>query len=155
RQDSTGTAKLILDLANILEEADRNNVTQVEYTQAFSPYGNVVSQFRAVSKIHLFDGLGSTDRLTDGNGPTSVTYVYKAFGSIVASTGTSTNAYRFVGQLGYYFNADMVSYSLRARILDPTTGRFLTPDPIAIRATDPTMGSLQVRAIKHYASDVL
>src|SRR5262249_7491683 len=88
------------------------------------------------SQFYLFDGLGSTDRLTDGMGSVSDGYVYKAFGSLLASTGTSTNPYRFVGQQGEYFNSDLQQYSLLARIYDPASGRFQSPDPIGFSGGD-------------------
>jgi RHS repeat-associated protein len=129
KQDSTGTTKPIWDLSNILEETDGSDVTQAVYTQAPRQYGDLVSQFRAATQFFLSDGLGSTDRLTDSMGNVTDNYVYKAFGSIQASGGTSTNPFRYVGRLGYYINSDLATYYLRARYYDPSLGRFLSPDP--------------------------
>ena len=90
----------------------------------------MVSQLRgAASQFFLFDGLGSTDRLTDSSANITDNYVYQAFGSIKASTGTSANPFRFVGQSGYYLNPDLLDYSLLARALDPGMGRLLARGP--------------------------
>src|SRR5262249_38910771 len=72
----------------------------------------------------------------DGAGIVSDSYVYQAFGSIKARCGTSTNAYRYVGNLGYYYDVDLLSYYLRARYYDPTTGRMMSKDPLGFTAGD-------------------
>src|SRR5271154_4754380 len=51
------------------EEADGNNVTQAVYTLGFAQYGNLVSQRRGgATNFFAFDGLGSTNQLTDITG---------------------------------------------------------------------------------------
>jgi RHS repeat-associated protein len=79
-------------------------------------------------------GLGSTRALTDGAGTVTATYAYDAFGALRASTGTGATEFRFAGQqddaaFGYQY--------LRARYYDPTTGRFISKDPVAGVATRP------------------
>jgi RHS repeat-associated protein len=92
--------------------------------------GDLVSQRRSGdSQWFLFDALGSTDRLTDSAGDTTDNYTYEAYGEVVASTGTTENPYRYVGQLGYYDNGDGSLY-VRARHYRPTTARWLSVDPI-------------------------
>jgi RHS repeat-associated protein len=133
KQDSTGTLNGIWDQASILEETDASNVTQVLYTQVPSFFGGVLSQIRAgVPRFFLSDGLGSTDRLTDSSANITDSYTYQAFGSVKASTGASVNPFRYVGQLGYYFDSDLAAYYVRARHYDPITGRFLSRDPLDI-----------------------
>ena len=81
-------------------------------------------------------GLGSTDRLTDTSASVTDSYIYQAFGSIRASTGTSANPFRFVGRSGYYFNQDLLDYYLLVRVLNPVTGRFSSADPLGFGAAD-------------------
>jgi RHS repeat-associated protein len=128
KRDSAGTTKPIWDLDNILEETDGSNITQLVYTQSTAAYGRVVSQFRTASQFYLFGGLGSTDRLTDATSAVTDSYVYQAFGSPQASTGSSSNPFRYVGELGYYFDPDLSWYYLRARYYDPSLGRFASRD---------------------------
>jgi len=35
-----------------------------------------------------------------------------------------------VGKLGYYFEADLNTYWLRARVYEPQRGRFISRDPV-------------------------
>ena len=123
-----------------MEETDQNDVTQVVYTLHPKGYGSLVSQFRAgAAQFCLFDGLGSTERLTDINGAVTDSYLYKAFGLIQASSGTSVNPFRFVGAQGYYYDQGLISYYVRARYYLPGSGRFQTEDlvGIALSAANP------------------
>jgi RHS repeat-associated protein len=130
KQDSSGTSKLIWDLPGILEETDGNDITQVIYTRSLNQDAGLVSALRTQEQFFSFDGLGSTDRLTDGTATVTDSYIYRAFGSVQASTGTSTNPFRYLGQANYYFDPDITAYYLRARYYDPITARFLSRDPI-------------------------
>jgi RHS repeat-associated protein len=130
RQDSSGTLNAIWDSENILLETDQNGVTQAVYTLAPALYGSVVSQFRnAATNVYHFDGIGSTDRLTDMNQVVTDNYLYVAFGSIRTSSGTTANPYRYVGVAGYYFDPDLLQMYLRARHYVPAQGRFLSREP--------------------------
>ena len=112
-------------------------MTQVVYTLRPEGYGSLVSQFRSgAAQFFLFDGLGSTDRLTDISGLVTDSYLYKAFGLIQASSGSSVNPFRFVGQLGYYYNADSNRYLVRPRVYEPVLGRWLTKDPLGFATRD-------------------
>ena len=92
RQDSSGTANLIWDGENILTETDTGNATVVQATLEPVYYGNLISQRRAsASSFHLFDALGSTDRLTDSSATTTDRYVYRAFGELQSSSGLNVN----------------------------------------------------------------
>ena len=74
----------------------------------------------------LYDGLGSTANLTDGNGSTTATYSYDVFGAIRSqSPPGGANYWLFTGeerdpQTSRNF------YYLRARYCEPPCGRFLT-----------------------------
>ncbi len=50
------------------------------------------------NSYYHYDGLGSTRQLTDSTGSVTVSYTYDSFGSLIASTGTSANAYGFTGE---------------------------------------------------------
>lgn len=73
----------------------------------------------------VYGGNGNTRYLTATNAAITDTYVYDAFGTLLASTGSTPNDYRFAGEqydprLGFYY--------LRARHLNAGTGRFWTRD---------------------------
>ena len=131
KQDSTGTTNHVWDGQNILLETDASSIIQVVYSLQPELYGNLISQRRSgATSFYLFDGLGSTVQLANSAGSVSDSYLYDSFGNIVSTTGTTTNWIRFVGRLGYYFDYDLAGYYLRARYYDPSTGRFLSRDPI-------------------------
>jgi RHS repeat-associated protein len=137
RQDSNGTLNEIWDQQNVLLETDQNGVTQAIYTLTPASYGNLISQFRnAATNFYHFDGLGSTDRLTDVNQTVTDNYLYIAFGTIRTSTGSTANAYRYQGRIGYYYDPDVVQMYVRARHYIPAIGRFASRDAAGIQLPD-------------------
>ena len=77
---------------------------------------------------------GSVRTLTNQAGATTDTYAYTAFGALRARQGTSANPYQYTGQP---WDAASNLYTLRARMYDPATGRFLSADPWALDVTNP------------------
>ncbi len=73
------------------------------------------------------DGLGSTSDLTNSSATKTDGYTYDAFGAPTHSPGSSTNPFQFTGQQR---DADSSLQYLRARYYDPSTGRFLSKDPL-------------------------
>ena len=80
--------------------------------------------------IYEADGLGSVTSLTDPTGAIAATYTYDSFGFMTASTGSATNWFRYTGR---QFDSTGGLYYYRARYYDPTTGRFLSEDPIRFK----------------------
>ena len=68
-----------------------------------------------------YDGHGSVRYLTDATGSVTDTYDYDAFGSLIASTGSTPNLYLFAGE---QYDPDLGLYYNRARYLDTHLGRF-------------------------------
>jgi len=58
------------------------------------------------------------------------TYTYDSFGNTTASTGSLTNPFQYTGR---QFESETGLYYYRARYYDPTTGRFLSEDPIGFK----------------------
>ncbi len=135
--DSQGTKKPIWDGENILLETDGSDVTQVVYTLEPAGYGNLVSQRRgSTTSTYLFDALGSTRKLTDSAGAVTDSYDYRAYGETYQSSGSTVNVFRWVGELGYYFDVDRDAYYLRARPYRPALARFLSQDPIGFEGSE-------------------
>ncbi len=113
------------DYAQVIEERDALDNLQVAYT-----YGDdLISQDRSGSTSYYhYDGLGSTRALSDASEATTDSYTYEAFGSLVRASGTTPNSYLFAGE---QFNPNVGFYYLRARYMNPETGRFQTLDPFA------------------------
>jgi RHS repeat-associated protein len=131
KQDSTGTTNHVWDEQNIILETNASNIIQVVYTLEPAYYGNLISQSRSgVDSFYLFDALGSTGQLTSGAGGVTDSYLYDSFGNTLLASGSTTNWFRYVGRIGYYYDADLAKFYLRARIYDPTQGRFCSRDPL-------------------------
>lgn len=101
-------------------------------------YGlDLISQRQAGSgTTHYYghDGNGNVRYLTDTNATISDTYAYEAFGTQIASTGSTPNDYRYSGE---QFDPNLGFTYLRARYLNPGIGRFWTRDSYAGTVFDP------------------
>jgi RHS repeat-associated protein len=64
----------------------------------------------------------------------SDTYAYEAFGTVIASTGTTPNDYRYSGE---QYDPNLGFTYLRARYVNPGTGRFWTRDFVEGDRLDP------------------
>jgi RHS repeat-associated protein len=124
--------------AQVVEE--RVNGTLVRtYT-----YGHaLLSQTQAglpawVTTYYSADGHGSTRLLTDSAGAITDTYAYEAFGTQLSHTSTNAqptfNRYRYTGE---QFDEDLGLYFLRARYLNPDSGRFWSMDSYEGGKSDP------------------
>jgi RHS repeat-associated protein len=129
-QDSGGTTRHVWDGQNVLLETDGADVTGVVYSLEPVQFGNLVSQRRSgATKTYHFDPLGSTDRLSASDQTVTDSYLYKAFGEILATSGSTTNPWRYVGRLGYYLQTDLAEIYIRRRWYDSTITRWLSIDP--------------------------
>ncbi len=111
--------------AQVLEEIESGAVVRV-YTYGLDLISidqDTGGQFEI--SYYLYDGLGSVRGLTDLNSNLTDTYTYDAFGNPLTATGTTPNNYRFTGE---QLDPDLGLYFLRARYLNPETGRFHTLD---------------------------
>lgn len=80
------------------------------------------------------DQLGTPLRLTDGTGTVVWSAEYDPFGkATVSGASTITNNFRFPGQ--YYDEETGLQFNWH-RYYDPSTGRYLTPDPIGLAGGD-------------------
>jgi RHS repeat-associated protein len=95
--------------------------------------GGIDERFQRTSSTetddYLTDALGSTIELTGQTGASQVQYSYGPYGSQSASGATTTNSYAYTGR---EFDGLGIDY-YRARYYNPTTGRFLSEDPIGLR----------------------
>jgi len=78
--------------------------------------------------------MGSVRQLTNTAGAVTNTYEYDAFGNQITHTGTTPNNYLYQGE---EWDSDPGLYYLRARYMNPLTGRFVSMDPENGIVTDP------------------
>lgn len=101
-------------------------VVQRAYT-----YGhNLISQNQLIGgawtvSFYGYDGHGSVRFLTNGAGAVTDAYTYDAFGNLLAVSGTTPNDYLYGGE---QLDSNIGLYYLRARYLNPASGRFWTAD---------------------------
>ena len=115
--------------AQVLEEKTGTNLIRA-YTYGLTR----VSQRDALTSFYGYDGSGNVRYLSGTNAAITDTYVYDAFGNLIASTGTTTNVYRYAGE---QLDPTLGLYYLRARYMNLGTGRFLTRDSFAGNSDDP------------------
>ncbi|MDO8540341.1 MAG: LamG-like jellyroll fold domain-containing protein [Opitutaceae bacterium] len=88
----------------------------------------------AIVSYYARDGHGSTRELADNTGTTTDRYTYDAFGILVFRSGTTPNAYLYTGE---QFDPDLGLYYLRARYLNPESGRLWSMDDYGGEGDDP------------------
>jgi RHS repeat-associated protein len=81
-----------------------------------------------------YDGFGTVRQLTNASGAVTDSFEFDSFGNQITHTGTTPNNYLYRGEA---FDSDLGLYYLRARWMNPTTGRFLSRDPDNGVITDP------------------
>jgi len=93
----------VWDGQQVLTVLDQADDTQARYTLAPFGYGDLVSQRRGDdSHFFHFDAIGTTRALTDADQAVTDSYIRRAFGTYVSTTGDTLNYFRYIGKLGYY-----------------------------------------------------
>jgi len=92
-------------------------------------YTPSISERRGTATTFLHSGIKNADAQSNASGSVSGTRVYDAFGAELSSTGSWQGAFGYAGGFGYQEDANGLKL-LGHRYYDPSTGRFLTRDPI-------------------------
>ncbi|MGC8863681.1 MAG: RHS repeat-associated core domain-containing protein, partial [Armatimonadota bacterium] len=100
------------------------------------PGGSLIARLDSTNgtRYYHFDELGSTRLLTDANGAVTDRYTYDAYGSLLSHdrySGSVSQPYQYVGQLGYYTQYQEPEFGLLqlgVRFYDPKVGRFTSRD---------------------------
>ena len=101
----------------------------------YGPGGIPIEQIAGETPTFLLqDQQGSTRVLTDASGAVVARYSYGPWGKVTSHTGTATTNLQFDGQ---YADEESGLIYLRARYYDPTTGQFITRDPLAAQTRSP------------------
>ncbi|MBU2891853.1 RHS repeat-associated core domain-containing protein, partial [Colwellia sp. D2M02] len=131
-----GTTKYFIvastrDYSQVLAESDDSDQVLTNYL-----YGlDLISQAsNNESYYYLYDGLGSTQALTDSSETVTDTYDYQAFGQVLNQTGETENSYLFTGE---QYDSELDNYYLRARYYDQEIGRLTQLDTYQGRSVEP------------------
>ncbi|HEV2804512.1 MAG TPA: RHS repeat-associated core domain-containing protein [Chthoniobacterales bacterium] len=84
--------------------------------------------------FYAYDGHGNVRFLTKESGQVTDTYVFDALGTLITATGTTNNRYLYTGE---QFDPTLGLYYLRARLMNPLTGRFWSMDSYQGKTGDP------------------
>ncbi|MDX2064804.1 MAG: RHS repeat-associated core domain-containing protein [Fimbriimonadaceae bacterium] len=97
-------------------------------TAKFTP--GISERRGTTSRFSHPDRMGSVTRQTSASQGSAASRQYDAFGNVAAVSGTWTGPFGFAGNWGYQEDGDSGLQLLGHRYYDPSTGRFLTRDPI-------------------------
>jgi RHS repeat-associated protein len=81
-----------------------------------------------------YDGHGNVALLTDTAGTVGNTYSYDAYGVLLSQGGNTPNLYQYSGE---QWDSDLGMYYLRARYMNPQSGRFWTMDSFEGNSSTP------------------
>jgi len=120
--------------AQVVEEIVGSTVQRTyTYGHDLISQNQLIAGTRTVS-FYGYDGHGSTRYLTNTAGAVTDTYTYDAFGNLIARTGTTPNDYLYSGE---QYDPNIGFYYLRARYMNPSSGRFFGLDKYPSDAFDP------------------
>ncbi len=124
-----GTTTYTTDTADPLPETLQETTGGATTYYIWGADGLPIEQINPDSSTYYLhhDQLGSTRGLTNTTGTTIATYTYNPYGQTTNTTGSATTPYQYAGnytdtETGYQYN--------HARFYDPTTGTFLSRDPL-------------------------
>ncbi len=109
--------------------------TTATYTTLPGTLGGPLSQRRSgQSRFYLPDHQGNMRQLTDAPGSTTDLLLTDAWGMQIASSGTTVNPFKALGQWGYFSDRSNYLY-VRARYLKPALARWISRDPLPDNAS--------------------
>ncbi|HWD21489.1 MAG TPA: RHS repeat-associated core domain-containing protein [Verrucomicrobiae bacterium] len=124
-QNPTGYPQVLAEYSNV------SNAPAATYTWGQS----LISQTAGAATIYYgYDGQGNVRILEDGSATLLASYDYDASGNLLATSGTTSNTYRYAAQ---QWDSDLNMYYLRARYYKPDLGRFWTMDSYEGRQEEP------------------
>jgi RHS repeat-associated protein len=119
----------------VVEELGGGAVTR-QYTYGLQRISeNQVVNGAWTPSFYGYDGGGNVRQLTNSVGAVTDTYEYDAFGNSITKTGTTPNNYLYRAE---QYDPDLGLYYLRARYMNPLTGRFMSRDPEDGSTFDPS-----------------
>ena len=89
-----------------------------------------ISERRGSTTTFQHSGLKNADAQSSVAQALTATKQYDAFGNLASSSGTWQGPFGYAGGFGYQSESDSGLMLLGHRYLDPSTGRFLTRDPV-------------------------
>ncbi|MGO9316973.1 MAG: RHS repeat-associated core domain-containing protein [Terracidiphilus sp.] len=121
-------------LPQVVEEVVNGAVTR-QYTYGLQRISeSQILNSAWTTSFYGYDGAGSVRQLINSAGVVTDEYEYDAYGNSFTKSGTTPNNYLYRGE---QYDSDLGLYYLRAIYYNPSTGRFLSRDPLDGNANDP------------------
>jgi len=127
---SSGTSVYAYDGYNLVEETNATGGVVARYEQPQNIDEPLAMLRSSTTSYFHADGLGSVTSLSNAAGSIANTYTYDSFGKLTASSGSLVNPFQYTARES---DSETGLYYYRARHYDPSTGRFLSEDPIGFR----------------------
>ena len=138
--DGTRTSKTINGVTTRFVTDSSSGYSQILKATTGTESISYVRGFDLISKndgtdtlYYLTDVTGTVRGLTDEDGNLTDSYIFDSFGNLTESTGTTQNGYGFQGEE----QDETGLVYLRARYMDPETGRFLSMDTYGGNLSNP------------------
>jgi RHS repeat-associated protein len=123
---SGATSYLAWDLSEALPLLLSDATNSYVYGPDGLPIEQINNSTGAILYLH-HDQAGSTRLLTGSTGSTEATFTYGPYGTLTGATGAATTPLGYDAQ---YTSTDTGLIYMRARTYDPSTGQFLSVDPL-------------------------
>jgi RHS repeat-associated protein len=127
KYSSSATSVYAYDGDNLVEETNSSGTAVARYAQTTNVDEPLAMLRGGVTSFYNPDALGSITSLSNSAGALAQTYTFDSFGKLTGSSGSLTNPFQYVSR---ELDTESSLYYMRARYFDPTTGRFLSEDPI-------------------------
>jgi len=114
-------------LPQVLDETVNGSVTRTYAYGLDRVSENQLNGSTWTASFYGGDGHGSVRFLSNSAGTVTDTYQYDAFGRIISITGSTANNFKYSGE---WLDSNVGLFYLRARYLNPATGRFWARDPV-------------------------
>ena len=129
KSSSTATSVYSYDDRNPIEEVNSAGTVVARYAQGLNLDEPLAMLRSSATSYYEQDGLGTATSLSNGAGSLAQTYTFDSFGKTTNSSGSLTNPFQYTGR---EFDSESSLYYMRARYFDPSTGRFISEDPIGL-----------------------
>lgn len=128
---ATTTTNYVYDGDNAIETTNQGGGLLSRFAQGQGIDEPLAESTSSGTDYYEADGLGSITSLTNGAGTVAQTYTYDSFGNTTHSTGSVVNPFQYTAR---GFDSETGLYYYRARYYDPSTGTWMSEDPIRFAA---------------------
>lgn len=108
---------------------EMNSSGTVTATNSFGTSGLVSRREGSTTVFYSFDSEGNVAQRSNASSSVTSNHLFEAHGGVVS--GSSADPFGYKAQAGYYTDSETGLQLLTHRYYDPSTGRFLTRDPIS------------------------